>query len=1234
MFESFFESGLAHDPLLWQQHDPWLVALSLCVSMGASMVALHLAAMARRAHSAAARHIAVGTGAMALGCGVWAMHFIGMLAYAVCANSRFDPAITALSMLPSVSASWVALRLLAQPRPQAVAIASSGLLVGAGIGAMHYIGMSASSVSPFMRYDPLGFMTSVVVAVLLAMLALWVRFGLKRQALRSPLLATLLGGVVMGLAIAGMHYCGMAALRLTSFTGESPTAIEATAPQSLVIALVVMVLSLLVIALNVGLRYRQMLHQTQRSESRLRAVVDTAVDGIIMIDGHGIVKSFNGAAEKMLGWSAGQVIGQNIRMLMPEPHQSAHDSYLATHLNTGRTRIIGQGREVEALAKDGRLVPIRLAVGRVHLQDEALFVGFLTDISARRAMEQSLRRSEEQLRSLMGNIPGVTFRCRNDSDWSMLFVSAPVLELTGWQPADFTEGRVRFGALIHPEDAEYVRLVLDDAIERQVAYLIEYRIVHRSGSLHWVSESGRIVYDESDQVQWIDGVIVDITTNKARNAEFEGTVAALDRALAVAEFDLKGCVLAANSNFLSLMGYTLDEVIGRHHSFFTPLDQRDDPHYAQMWKRFAQGEPMEGEYQRMGNHGRALWLQCSYNPIFGVDGKPVKVIKFATDLTRRRAMEQELRRAKERAELAAAARSTFLATMSHEIRTPMNAIIGFTETLLDSSLDTAQRRQLGTVHHSARSMLRLLNDILDTAKLEKGAVELEIDDFSWRELCEQILGSMRIAAQKKGLDLRLDYPEGMPEFFRGDALRIQQVLVNLLGNAVKFTEQGHVQLSVRYVDGALHLDVLDTGIGITPAQIERIFDPFAQADASTTRRFGGTGLGTTISRQLVELMQGQIAVQSQEGVGSVFSVRLPLPLGTTPKTKLLQPVRTLPSLRVLAVDDVANNLELLQITLGRGNHHVTLAHGGEEAVQLCATQRFDLVLMDLQMPEVDGFEATRRIRALELTTGQRPTPIIALSASVLEADRRNARAAGMDGFADKPIELARLYAEMARVLGLRPERAPLPTAAPAAPPTAAPIDWERGLQLWAEAPLLREALERFMQENQGQISHLQEQAATAQWSELGQRAHRLRGAAGNLGLSPLYALLSALEAQARAEDGAGARAIIGLLPSAWDGIAQALQSAASIPAPSPASQPTAWRLSSAEATLSILTTVRQALARGELPEAALHELRQTLPALWLEPLREAIDAFDFDQAQEQLTALEARIRALPEALPA
>ena len=747
--------------------------------------------------------------------------------------------------------------------------------------------------------------------------------------------------------------------------------------------------SLLRIMAHVGTQLGRVVERQRANESRLRAVVETAVDGIIMIDGQGQVQSFNGAAERILGWKADEVIGRNINLLMPEPYHSQHDGYLAAYHATGHANIIGKGRDVEALTKDGRVVPIRLAVGRVNLPGAPLYVGFITDISERRAYEQNLRE------------------------------------------------------------------------------------------------------------------------------------------------------------------------------------------------------------------------------------------------------------AKERAELAAAARSTFLANMSHEIRTPMNAIIGFTEALLDSKLDATQRRHLGTVHNSARSMLRLLNDILDTAKLEKGAVDLEIADFSLRELCQQILTSQRIMAVKKALALDLDYPETEPDYLRGDALRLQQVLVNLLGNAIKFTAKGRVLLRVRYVAGKLQFDVEDTGIGMDAKTLERIFDPFAQADASTTRRFGGTGLGTTISRQLVEVMQGRISVRSTVDVGTVFSVIVPLPLGdasaATHDRNLQQSVHALPSLRVLAADDVHNNLELLQITLENGRHTVTLAHGGEEAVALCAEERFDVVLMDLQMPGVAGLEATRRIRAHEQAQGLRPVPIIALSASVMEQDRRDARAAGMDGFAVKPLELPRLFAEIARVLGLRAD------AMVSAPALSRPrveaggpsvIDWERGLRLWTQAPLMRAAIERFLQESSGLPERLRVLCAEADWNSLAVAVHRARGVAGNLALMPLHALLTRIETAARAADAAAAQDALAALPDAWEAVEQALSLAQTDAPPEAASVHAVGSLDTLSAaelaqSLAVLDRVAAALTQGELPEADLAALAELLPALALEPVREAVDSFDFDRAQAHLLALRESIATQP-----
>ncbi|MFN4117736.1 PAS domain S-box protein [Acidovorax sp.] len=1235
--------------VFWR-HDPWLVAVSVALAIASSIMALHLAGMARRAPERSTRRLIILSGSLALGGGVWSMHFVGMLAFDLCASGDFNPWITMGSVVPSLLASWVALHVLAQAQVSGRSLLLSGTLVGAGIGLMHYAGMAASQFAPVMRYDVAGFVASLVFAVAVACLALWVHFRLARWARLPGWVAASLGGVVMGLAIAGMHYIAMAAVRVVAPVAEAAGASTHAGYLALAIAMVALLMGLVITGVNVSIRFSQLLRDSRATASRLSALVDTAVDGIIIIDARGTVRLFNGAAQRLLGWSAQEVLGQNIHMLMPQPHRDAHDSYLRNHLDTGVAKIIGAGREVDAVRKDGTRVPIRLAVGRVDQPGEPLFVGFLSDLTERNALERQRRQGEEQLRSLVGNLPGVAFRCLNGGSWPMLFISDAVVHITGWTAEDFVQGRIHFGDITHPEDAAHIALDVEHALQHGRPYQVEYRITTREGQTRWMSEIGRGVPDADGAMRWIDGVILDVTDSKARNAEFEGTVQAIDRSQATAEFDLLGRVLTANPNFLDLTGYTLDEVIGQPHALFCRPDFVQSDDYATLWRRLGQGEFVAGEFERLGKGGREVWIHATYNPILDADGKVVKVIKFATDLSQRRAMERDLRTAKDRAEQAAAARSTFLANMSHEIRTPMNAIIGFTEALLDSPLESTQRRHLGTVHHAARSMLRLLNDILDTAKLEKGAVELEIEAFSLRELCDQILASLRITAARKGLSLVLDYPPTVDEFWQGDAFRIQQVLLNLMGNAIKFTHEGSVTLRVGGTSGQLTLDVIDTGIGIDAAGLQRIFDPFSQADASTTRRYGGTGLGTTIARQLTELMGGQIAVASQVGQGSTFSVQLPLQAATEHACDSAGavarplPRRALPPLRVLAVDDVPANLELLDITLQRGGHKVVLAYSGADAVKAFERERFDVVLMDLQMPDMDGLEATRHLRNFEQAQQRRkPTAIVALSASVLEQDRRNARAAGMDGFASKPIEPLRLMGEIARVVGLHgladdalPITGSAPLGADAPPGSSTPgqpaIDWERGVRLWTQARYLREAIARFLQDADATLDGLRASVAADDTQALAAAAHRLRGAAANLALPTVQRLAERLEAAAAHAAHASAR------PALVDELSAALQQArgalASLDAPDAgpahtATAPAPLGTGERAQVLTALDAMGQALATGELPDGPLAVLEQHLPATRLDGLREALDRFDFDDAQGALRALHHHIAQMP-----
>ena len=1219
VFSRFFVDPQQTAELLSMQHSHALVLVSMLVAVLTSCMALQIAGMARLSRSPASRQLAIATGALALGGGVWAMHFIGMLAMSLPVKVSYDPLLTGLSMLPSLAASWVALGLLARRQISRWQLVSGGVLVGAGIGLMHYSGMAAIQMQPLLRYDPWLFALSIVVAVLLAIIALWVRYGLRGR--MASLAAIAAGGTVMGLAISGMHYTGIAAARVLGKAEFAvPQPMEGSFYLASMIAMATLSLSVLVGAVNGLLRYRDLYRQRLASQTRMAAVLNTAVDSIIIIDQYGVIQGVNPSVEKLFGWREDELLGENIRLLMPEPHRGQHDDYLRRFRQGGQAKIIGVGREVEGLHKDGRLLPIRLAIGRAEIPGQVMYVGFISDISERKAMEQALRDSELQYRSLISNIPGVSFRCLLDDNWSMLFISDAVESLTGWPASDFIERRRSIADLYHPADLQPVAEQVAAAISEGRQYVVEYRLFDREGGEHWIWESGCAVCDEAGKPRWIDGVLLDQTETKLRNAEYASKVTAISKAVLLVEFDMRGRILTVNDNFVDLFGYEREALCGLPHGVLCSAEQRASAEYAAFWEALRQGEFRSGEFCRYARDGREVWLQATYNPILDADGKPCKVLKLATDMTPRRLMEQELRNARDRAEQAAAARSSFLANMSHEIRTPMNAIIGFTELLLDGPLDAQQRRHLQTVQHSSRALLGLLNDILDTAKLDRGAVELENLDFSLRELCEQVCDSQRLAAEAKGLQLQLNYPGELGDYFKGDALRLRQVLTNLLGNAVKFTERGQVCLRVAGVAGALRLQVEDSGIGIAADRLERIFDPFAQADASMSRRFGGTGLGTTISRQLVELMGGRLTVTSQLGEGSCFTVELPLPVGSQQLARALpQRLPQLPSLRILAADDVPQNLELLQLNLQRLGHQVRGVSEGAAAVAACAAEPVDLILMDVQMPGMDGLQATRQIRAREQAEGRRPVPIIALTASVLDRDRQAALDAGMQGFASKPLDMPALLTEMARLLGQSSEY--LPQADD--PAMQGLFDWRRGAALWGSPLAMAAAVARFLAEQTEIPAQWRTYCIAAQWPSLASEAHRLRGLAGNLGLPALHALLTELEQAANTAQATRCQQLLDELPRLLALLANNLPQQPQQPQ---ACAPTVSAQGALDhaALLNDLHRLQQALQRGALDEPALQRLMVLgAPA---EALRAALDEFDFERALALLATLQAELQ--------
>nr|WP_176426082.1 PAS domain S-box protein [Chromobacterium sp. ASV5] len=1018
MLGSFFIYDASPSLAMQTSYNPWLVALSLLIAILTSGLGLQIAGIARQARERWLRQAALLSGSISMGGGIWAMHFIGMLAFSICSAVQYAFLPTLLSMTPAIFASWIALRMLAQERIRTSQLLAGGALMGCGIGVMHYSGMAALRMAPLLRYDPFWFAASIAVAIALSTAALWIRYGLRRVSLDGAV-SLGLSSVVMAGAIAGSHYFGMTAARFIGAEqpGFQPSYNEA-GYLALAIALLVAALGSLVMGGNILLRYRPLYLRSQASEAKLQAILDTTLDGMITIDAKGTILTVNPAVERFFGWQAAELQGQNIKTLMPEPYRSEHDGYLLKHQLTGVAKMMGAEREVTAQHRDGSLLPICLTVGKAALPDQTLYVGVIRDISGRKLMERELAASEQQFRSLIGNIPGVTFRSLAQEPWLKIFISGAIEKLCGWPAQVFLNGSLTLFDLAHPDDREPIRWSVKQAMQQQRTYVIEYRIRCKDGSERWVSESGCGVFDDNKQAMLIDGVILDITETKRRRAELEGTVHAISRAMAMAEFDLDGHIRHANQQFLKLTGYRLNELIGQHHSLFCLAGEQESVDNQELWQALRKGLFRSGEFCRRTKDGSLIWIQAYYNPILGADGRPCKVIKLAADLTERKLIEIDLVEAKNRAEAATASKSAFLAHMSHEIRTPMNAIIGYAQLLLETQLDAQQRQHLEIVHQSADNLLGLLNDILDTAKLEHGSIELDIQPFSLRELCQQTLDTLRLGAESKGLKLTLDYPSQLGDIFQGDAYRLRQILLNLLGNAIKFTERGEVSLAVSRAAPWLTLAVRDSGIGMSPQTLNKIFQPFAQADASTAQRFGGTGLGTTIARQLAERMEGRIEVESELGKGSVFKVILPLQRGELPPKHIRSPSGGLPMppLDILIVDDVPQNLNLLQILLKRRGHHTSLAVNGQQALEQTRHHQFDLVLMDVQMPEMDGLTACRLIREGENKRQAPPVPIIALTASVQQEDKLAALEAGMSGFASKPINVLELEAEIARVL--------------------------------------------------------------------------------------------------------------------------------------------------------------------------------------------------------------------------
>ena len=632
-----------------------------------------------------------------------------------------------------------------------------------------------------------------------------------------------------------------------------------------------------------------------RSEVRLRAIVDTAVDGIVVINERGIIESINPAVTHMFGYVPEQLLGQNVKMLMPDPYHSEHDQYLRNYMMSGLKKVIGIGREVLGRRSDGVSFPIELAVSEMVVDGARKFTGIVRDISSRIQAEMQFRQVVE---------------------------SAP------------------------------------------------------------------------------NGMLM---------------------------IDPQGTMTMVNKQVERMFGYSREEMLGQPVEMLIP--ERFRPNHPSHRRGYfsaptSRAMGVGGELFGLRKNGTEFPIELGLNPIDTPKGQlalasivDISLRKETEDALAKAAQDLEwknweISEARDQAVRAGQAKTDFLATMSHEIRTPMNGVLGMTTLLLDTTLTDEQRDYLQTLRHSSESLLRIINDILDFSKIEAGKFSIEHIPFDLRLTIEDTLDILAPTAQGRQLELVGLIDAQTPRTVVGDPGRIRQILTNLVGNAIKFTEHGEVLIQVSQTDEdpgsvALRFEVIDTGIGLSPEAQAKMFQAFTQADSSTARKYGGTGLGLTICKRLVELMGGQIGLQSMAGQGTCiwFTIRFGTQADAVPALPSFPAGKDLTGLRVCLVDDNATNRSLLQYHVSAWNMHHESAVDGPSALALLRRAAeegtpFDLAIIDMYMPEMNGLELCRLIK-------QDPaickTHLIMLTASGQRGDSLAAQEAGAAAYLTKPI---------------------------------------------------------------------------------------------------------------------------------------------------------------------------------------------------------------------------------------
>lgn len=728
----------------------------------------------------------------------------------------------------------------------------------------------------------------------------------------------------------------------------------------------------------------------------------------------------------LLGYEPEELIGLNAFDLM--------DSEEALRVHAHFDPIAGKHLPFKNLIninthKDGRRVVIESS-GTPVFDGTGRFRGYRgidRDITDRVRIEELLEEKSARLKTILET--STEWIWEIDLLGRHTYTNERLIDFLGYAPKEVINKE--YTTFLHEDDQSAVANLLPGYIREKrgwEGWTLRWR--HKDGSYRWLESNARPIFDGDGRVIGFRGADRDITQRKRieeqlklSEEKFKDIATLLPQSIFEADFD--GRLIFANRASFEAFGYSREDFDRGLNVLQMIIPEEVERARDNIGKQYLGAGEGANEYTALRKDGSTFPIMI-YSSVIRKEGAPVGLRGIIVDISKRKSYEKEVERARDAAERMNRAKDEFLANISHELRTPITAILGFSELLQGTDLSEQQQQYLGTMIASSETLVALVDDLLDLARIEAGKVYLEREEFSLRKLIGEIADSQKPAAKAKNLAFVTRVATEVPDRLMGDPLRLKQILLNLTVNAIKFSEVGEISLCVVSAGGRpstplLRFDVADTGIGIRAEDVAEIFQPFSQLDPSSTRKFGGAGLGLAICRKLLEIMGGEISVDSREGVGSTFHIHLPfeVPESSTEAKEHTPSDQVDPSagtpLRVLLVEDHEVSRYFFTEVLKRCGHHIDLAANGAEALGMLQRCSYDLVLMDVQMPVMDGLEAIGRIREKEQAEGGH-LPVIALTAHAREEDRINILGKGFDGYVSKPMKVKELLDEVTRCL--------------------------------------------------------------------------------------------------------------------------------------------------------------------------------------------------------------------------